>query len=127
MQIQLRAITGKAERDLQGTNDEIVIAGVLDEEGHYLLFQRYVNKRHPDDKGIYVEYADQLYAGTDCISICKVSKNRLEISLSSPLHALPDVQSFDVQLDFDDTQHQHIIEALKEIFWDQQEHLILSL
>ncbi|MBN2267247.1 MAG: hypothetical protein JW725_02800 [Candidatus Babeliaceae bacterium] len=125
MQLHFSAATGKAEHDFQGTDGEVVIAGVIGEQGHYLLFQRYTNKKHPDDDGIYVEYNDQLYAGTDCISVCKVSKCKLEISLSSPLYALPDVTGFDIQLDLNDMQYQHVIEALKDIFREQKEKLML--
>lgn len=105
------------------TGDRVQSVGVSSGD-EYLLFSRAPPEL--EDRGICLEYRDQINSGYESVRSCTVSTEQLEVVLSRNLGNLRDVEGFRVKLALSPVEHEHLVRCLKAVFRGEQ-HVLLHI
>lgn len=95
---------------------------VFNEDDDYLFFQCPLEQKDWDN-GVYVECNKQSHGGFDVVNIITIGAERLNITLKSPLFALPDVNGFDIELDCEPQKIRALAVQLQAAFDGRSAHI----
>ena len=101
-------------------SDGVIVTGVKrDNPDHYVMFQRTATiGEDDDDPGPYIEYNDQINAGTNNIESCRLQRQSLEILLNDPIGNREKYSHFRISLAMPEEQWNSLADGLRHVFSD---------